>query len=373
MKFNLKKYREILCAELPDFLEKYLSLKILLRLKGIGLLCGTDWTALFKNKFFYSRFEHSVNCALIVWNFTRDKKQTLAALLHDVSTPAFSHVIDFKNGDALTQTSTENANAKMLHEDAELARLLKQDDLSVSDVDDYHAYPICDNEIPQLSADRLEYMFPSGAALQGIFSLRSVRRFYKDLILAQNEFGKSEFAFRTKKIALEYFSRCMKIGMILQRNEDKIAMELLARAVEKALRCGALFENELFELSEKEIIARWDKMLFESKESATQDLRDFLIHYKTFRTMKKIRRVKFALPNCFCVNLEVKRRYINPLVLLEKSADFSNCVSADKISVEGAEAKRICEISKRAARLQKKFLAFHDAPFGCAKYASLMQ
>ena len=353
MKFDLKKYREILCAEFPDFLEKYLSLKILVRLKGIGLLCGTDWTALFKNKFFYSRFEHSVNCALIVWNFTRDKKQTLAALLHDASTPAFSHVIDFKNGDALTQTSTENANAKILHEDAELARLLKQDGLAVSDVDDYHAYPICDNEIPQLSADRLEYMFPSGAALQGIFSLRSVRRFYEDLTLAQNEFGKIEFAFRTKKIALEYFSHCLKVGMILQRNEDKIAMELLARVVEKALSCGALFENELFELSENEIIARWDRMLFESEQSAAQDLRDFLLHYKTFRTMKKIRRAKFAMPNYFCVNLEVKRRYINPLVLSEKGA-----------------AKRICEISKRAAALQKKFLAFHDAPFSCAKFAS---
>ncbi len=351
MKFNSKKYREILCAEFPGFLEKYLSLKILVRLKGIGLLCGTDWTALFKNKFFYSRFEHSVNCALIVWNFTHDKKQTLAALLHDVSTPAFSHAIDFKNGDALTQTSTENANAKMLHEDAELTRLFAQDGLTVSDIDDYHAYPICDNEIPHLSADRLEYMFPSGAALQGIFSLGSVRRIYNDLTLARNELGENEFAFRTKKIAFEYFSRCLKVGMILQRDEDKVAMELLARVVEKALHCGALFENELFELSEKEIISRWDKMLSENSQNAAQDLRDFLIHYKTFRTMKKIRRAQFSLPNHFCVNLEVKRRHINPLVLSQK------CF----------RTKRICDISKRAARLQKKFFSFHDAPFGCVK------
>lgn len=364
MKFNSRKYREILCAEFPDFICKYLSLEILVRLKGIGLLCGTDWTALFKNKFFYSRFEHSVNCALIVWNFTRDKKQTLAALLHDVSTPAFSHAIDFKNGDALTQTSTESANAKMLHEDTKLARLLAQDNLTVSDVDDYHAYPICDNEIPQLSADRLEYMFPSGAALQGIFSLRSVRYFYEDLTLAQNEFGQSEFAFRTKKIALEYFLSCLKVGKILQRDEDKITMELLARVVEKALRCGALFENELFELSEKEIITRWDKMLFEHAQSATRDLRDFLIHYKTFRTMKKIRRSQSALPNHFCVNLEVKRRYINPLVLAQEGKAGNEQLTK---KIEGLRSKRICDISERAMRLQKEFLSFHDAPFGCVK------
>lgn len=355
MEFDLKKYREILCAEFPDFIHKYLSLKILTRLQGVGLLCGTDWTALFKNNFFYSRFEHCVNCALIVWNFTRSKKQTLAALLHDVSTPAFSHVIDFKNGDALTQTSTENANAKMLRADSELARLLEQDNLAISDVDDYHAYPICDNEIPQLSADRLEYMFPSGAALQRIFSLGSVRRFYGDLTLTQNEFGKNEFAFRTKKIALEYFLRCMKVGMILQRNEDKVAMELFARVVEKALQCGALCENELFEMSEKELIARWDKMLSESAQSKNASLQDFLLHYKTFRTMKKIRRAHAAIPNHFCVNLEVKRRYINPLVITQ----------------EEAGAKRICSISRRASRLQDEFLSFHDAPFGCVEFASL--
>ncbi|MBP5446532.1 MAG: hypothetical protein J6X95_00290, partial [Treponema sp.] len=118
---RLARYQKILCPEFPPFLKKYLDLKILARLKGIGLLCGTDWTPLFHNHFYYSRYDHSLNCALIVWNWTRDKKMTLAALLHDVSTPAFRHVIDFKNGDALTQQSTEDKNAAMIRSDPELA------------------------------------------------------------------------------------------------------------------------------------------------------------------------------------------------------------------------------------------------------------
>ena len=43
----------------------------------------------------YSILEHSVGVALITWHFTRDKKQTLAALFHDISSPAFKHWPNF--------------------------------------------------------------------------------------------------------------------------------------------------------------------------------------------------------------------------------------------------------------------------------------
>ena len=54
------KYHRILCKKTPDFLSKYISLPILKRLEGVGLLCGTDWTPLFHNNFFYSRLDHSI-------------------------------------------------------------------------------------------------------------------------------------------------------------------------------------------------------------------------------------------------------------------------------------------------------------------------
>ncbi|MBQ3980514.1 MAG: hypothetical protein II631_00515 [Treponema sp.] len=63
--FNSARYHKILCADYPDFLDEYLRLPILQRLDGVTLLCGTDWTPLFKNRFYYSRLEHSVGTALI--------------------------------------------------------------------------------------------------------------------------------------------------------------------------------------------------------------------------------------------------------------------------------------------------------------------
>ena len=95
---RLARYQKILCPDCPPFLQKYLNLKILERLKGIGLLCGTDWTPLFHNRFYYSRYDHSLNCALIVWNWTRDKKLALAALLHDVGKIGIPNEIINKRG-----------------------------------------------------------------------------------------------------------------------------------------------------------------------------------------------------------------------------------------------------------------------------------
>ena len=387
---RLERYQKILCPDFPDFLNKYLSLKILERLKGIGLLCGTDWTPLFHNRFYYSRYDHSLNCALIVWNWTRDKKKALAALLHDVSTPAFSHVIDFKNGDALTQESTEDKNAAMILADKDLASALAQDGLAASDVCDYHKFSICDNEVPQLSADRLEYMFPSGAALEGWFSLRAIKRFYGDLFVAKDEKGNDEFAFKTKKIALDYFRRILKIGYFLQRNKDKIAMELMARVVDKAIACGALREEELWLLSEREIIGRWNEML-EARETdaslgtneaaafsvseqslampknngqqKSNEARDFLRLYKTYRTMKKVRGSSAPLDGYFCVQLAVKRRWINPLVAAPSSQE--------SVSVASQKVRRVCDISPRAAKERDRFLAYNDTPYACVKLAQL--
>ena len=410
---RLARYQKILCPDFPPFLKKYLDLKILARLKDIGLLCGTDWTPLFHNRFYYSRYDHSLNCALIVWNWTRDKKKTLAALFHDVSTPAFSHVIDFKNGDALTQESTEDKNAAMILADKDLAAALAQDGLSASDVCDYHKFSICDNEVPQLSADRLEYMFPSGAALEGWFSLRAVKRFYADLFVAKDERGRDEFSFKTKKIALDYFRRILKIGYFLQRNKDKIAMELMARVVDAAIKCGALREEELWQLSELEIIGRWDALLRKvegEEENRSQDQksvaaqsvgkrktkggpqsveaaafsvseqslampknngqlktdearRDFLRLYKTYRTMKKVRGSSAPLDGYFCVQLDVKRRWINPLV----AAPFSQ----EAVSDASQKVRRVCDVSPRAAKERDRFLAYNDTPYACVKLAKL--
>ncbi len=364
VKYDIAEYREILCPrdDWPDFLDKYLQLPSLQRLAGIGLLCGTDWTALYKNRFYYSRLDHSLGVALIVWHFTHDKAQTIAGLLHDISTPVFSHVSDFRKGDALTQTATEEPTAAMVRGDTELVSLIAEDGLTTEQVEDYHIYPIADNEIPQLSADRLEYMFPSGMALDGSWTMEEIRRCYNDLTILKNEEGRDELGFKTLEIAELYCQHFCMIGHILQLNENKLTLHLLGQIMNLAEKAGVVSEEDFMTLSEKDVMKKMDSMITVVEPVETTRLARL---YKTFRTMTKIEHTNEPLPESeyFCVNLKVKQRYINPLVIAPSSA----VVSTSSTIVSGVKAVRLSDISDKACRIIEDFKTFSDTAYGCVK------
>ena len=386
-------YHRILSADFPEFINKYIDLPILQRLSGIGLLCGTDWTPLYRNRFFYSRLDHSIGVALILWHFTHERAETLAGLLHDVSTPVFSHVADFRNGDALTQESTENENESMIRNDDALCAMLKSDGISIDAVADYHVYPLADNKLPRLSADRLEYMFPSGAALEGSWTLSEIAETYGDIAICINEDGERELGFRTQKIAETYCEKTCRTGHILQLNENKLALKLLSDIVDRAIAIGLIAEKDCYEKTEREIIERFDSFS-ESVQSgnaandnvhgeaeaygdlygkgasgcnrdvvcvasrnlpASAPQREFVKRWRTFRTMTRIEHTDDALPDHFCVSLDVKMRYIDPLVI------------GDGESAAGA--RRLTSVSKKSAALVEDFLSWRDTKYGCAAYA----
>ena len=350
--FNIEEYYKILCPEFPNFLKKYIELPIMQRLSGIGLLCGTDWTSLYKNRFFYSRLDHSVGVALIIWNFTKDKTQTIAGLLHDVSTTVFSHVSDFRKGDALTQTSTEEPTTKMILSDSALCKLMESDGIEPKDVVDYHIYPIADNEIPSLSADRLEYMYPSGLALDGSWTFEEIAKTYNNLTILKNEENKDELGFKTIEMAELYCKKFCMIGHILQLNENKLCLQLLSQIMTKAVELNVLQEEDFMTLSESKIIEKIESFI--SKKTFSLEEQKFATMYNTFRKMTKVEHTNQKLPEdeYFCVSLKVKQRYINPLV---------------KVGTNSQQAKRLSEVSDFTNKLIKDFLEYEDTKFGCVK------
>lgn len=344
--FSIPTYHEVLCpkSDFPDFLNRYIELPVLQRLKGVGLLCGTDWTKLYHNRIYYSRLDHSIGVALIIWHFTHNKAQTIAGLLHDISTPTFSHVSDFRKGDALTQTVTEGPTATIIRNDSELQKLLKYDNLTNEEIEDYHIYPIADNEIPQLSADRLEYMFPSGAALDGSWTMEEIARCYNDILILKNEQGMPELGFSHVKIAEEYCRHFCMIGHILQLNENKLTLHMLGQIMNMAVESGVLNEEDFMQLNESQILNKIEKNAPNTSIFLTR-------YFNTFRKMTEIEHTNEPLSSdeYFCVNLKVKQRYINPLVQTD-----GNTV-------------RLSDISQFSKNLIKDFLSFEDTKFGCVK------
>ena len=143
--------------------------------------------------------DHSVAVALIVWHFTHDKKQTLSGLFHDIATPAFKHCVDFLNGDYMTQESTEDLTTNIIKNSKEIMKLLDRDNIDVSEIDNYHMYPIADNDTPKLSADRLEYSLSNALFTYELLDLDAIAKIYNDIEIEKNEEGEVELGFKTKK------------------------------------------------------------------------------------------------------------------------------------------------------------------------------
>ena len=97
---------------IPTFLQKYLECPSIKRLQKVGYFCGMDYASkhIYDFSEYITRYDHSLSVALLTYKFTKDKKTTIAGLIHDIATPCFSHVIDYMNEDYENQESNKKGN-----------------------------------------------------------------------------------------------------------------------------------------------------------------------------------------------------------------------------------------------------------------------
>lgn len=250
----------ILNESIPDWLGEFAQTPSMQRLKGIGMNCGLEYTQFPIYRYLtkpYSRYEHSIGVALIIWHFTHDLAQSAAGLFHDISTPVFAHVIDFLNHDHLRQESTEGATRQILENDSQLQSLLKKWNLRTDQVADYHQYPIADNDSPQLSADRLEYTLGNAIAFQA-YPLSRLQALFEDLVVSADEYGQPELVFQSFERAREFARLALINSWIYVADEDRYAMQRLANLVGQALALKVLVPQDLMS-SEAQVIAKLKK------------------------------------------------------------------------------------------------------------------
>ena len=99
----------------------------------------------------------------------------------------------------MLQESTEDLTTETIKNSEEIMQLLKRDNITISEVDNYHLYPIADNDTPKLSADRLEYSLSNDLIVFKSNTLEEIREIYNDIEVQTNEDGISELGFKTKK------------------------------------------------------------------------------------------------------------------------------------------------------------------------------
>ena len=272
---------------------------------GISVSCGTIYSKLY-DQLWYSSLEHSIAVSLIIWNFTKDKKQTLAGLFHDIATPVFKHCIDFMNKDYEKQESTEERTTKIIRESKEIMALLKRDNIRLEEVSDYHIYPIADNDTPKLSADRLEYTLSNGlGATKKLWDLDDIRKVYKDIEIQKNEENIEELGFKNIEMAEKFVHTMGQLSTLYTVGKTKYSMQFLADIMKKMSQNNLITIDDLYNLTEKDII--------EKIENCKLD--DIDKKFKKWKEASSINETDTKVEGKYVVSIEkLKIRYINPLV-----------------------------------------------------------
>ena len=286
---------------LPEILERAFRAGELKRLNHVGMHCGCEYTSfpIFKELAPYSRGEHSYGVMSIIYHFTNDIPSALSGAFHDIATPCFSHVIDFLHHDFEAQESTEEGTKEIINNSSFLSKLLKSAKIDQNDVNDYHRYPIADNDSPKLSADRLEYSL-SNFINFGFASKTLVQQIYDDIRVSKNEFDEHELCFQSLEQAKTFGRLVLKNSAVYICEEDRLSMFALSYLIRHALDHHVIREADLY-LDEPSFLSKLTSDPF------------YGMWWKEFRKLDIVSRR--SEPDDSHFRIPAKRRYIDPFVI----------------------------------------------------------
>lgn len=327
----MKDYLELFIdKEYPHFIDKYLTTDTLNRLKHITQFCGCDYTNLYSPLFKYTRFDHSLVVAHMTWHFTHDKKETIMALLHDIGTPCFAHCIDYVLGDYINQESSEKSIIEIIKKDKKIKDFLKEDNLSIKDLDHYSNLHILENKSPKLCTDRLDGVLHTCYIWLHTHSLEQIKEVYDNITILKNEESCPEIGFSNIEIAEKFSSMVYCYAKELQGNTDKFVMKYISEIVKLSVKRKLISLEDLYRIKEENLCSIFDK--------------NFL-SWKIFNETSNLIRTDNAPNNRFYISFETKKRNTIPLVHTE---------SGDK---------RIIEISNVALNIYDELKQYKDSTY----------
>ena len=192
-----------------------------------------------------TRFDHSLGVMLLVRRLGGSLEEQIAALLHDVSHTAFSHVIDYV---------VDGHDRQSYHEEWKEARLLASD---VPEVLARHGYDwrdflreedymLLEQPSPRLCADRLDYFLRDSCDL-GLSTLDQARHALDHLVVHDGRIGVDEI-----EVARWLAHTYIAADRASWANFREVGLyEVTARAIKAAMQIGAISEDDFWGTDEQ--------------------------------------------------------------------------------------------------------------------------
>lgn len=247
---------------------------LLLRLKNISQFGVPDEYFHRKN---YSRYEHSIGVMLLLKKLGATLEEQVAGLLHDISNPAFSHVIDWVFADGGSKNSVENYH-NTIHKEfiykSDIPRLLEKHGFDCERILNEENFGLLERVSPDLCADRFDYAIRQ---LQYFFNPGEVKRCLNGII---NYNG--EMVFKDKASAYAFASNFL--GLQTQfwgEYEAVIRYHIFSDILKYSLGKKVLDKDDFFK-EEPQIISKLKKF----KDPYVQE-KLLLLKNKSLSSLKK--------------------------------------------------------------------------------------
>ncbi|MDD3120675.1 MAG: hypothetical protein PHF46_04670, partial [Candidatus Gracilibacteria bacterium] len=187
-----------------------------------------------------------------------------------------------------------------------LMKELKKLGIKIEETEDYTIYPIADNNLPRLAADRLEYNI-LGLTCWKDFDYKIIEQIYENITVLKNEDNIDELGFQDENPAYNFG----KIALNNDKNhvasyEAKIGMSFLSEILKESVKCSLIRENDIYTLTDEDIFEIIEK-------SNNPELLYMLNFFKNLGSYK----IYETMPNNgkFFVDSKIKKRWIDPLVI----------------------------------------------------------
>ncbi|WEK21521.1 MAG: HD domain-containing protein [Candidatus Pedobacter colombiensis] len=222
-------------VELPTIFADLLNTEALKRLGGVHqsgaiFLVNPDLS--------HSRLEHSIGVSLLIKILGGSELEQIAGLLHDISHTAFSHV-----GDYVFENGEENYHEQIYAEvllNSEVPAILMKHGYHIDQILNGN-FPILEQPLPHLCADRLDYTLRD-ALHGGLITRYSARQFLQHIklqngLIVVTDEGQADWINDTfKRLNDDLFN----LPLYVYANQE------LAAIIRDFLRSGFLKETDLF-------------------------------------------------------------------------------------------------------------------------------
>jgi uncharacterized protein len=197
-----------------------------------------------------TRYDHSLGAMILVRRLGGSLEEQAAALLHDVSHTAFSHVIDYVFDNHEEQSYHDEHKIRYVSQ-TEIPALLADHGFDWRYIMDEQAFPLLEQPAPRLCADRLDYFLRDSLDLS-LATPAFVQNALRHLVVGEGRIMCADLA-AAHWLAETYLAA----DRASWANFREVGLyELAARAIRRALEIGLLIESDLW-LEDRAV---WDRL-----------------------------------------------------------------------------------------------------------------